>query len=70
MTYPSSSLIGKEPPCSYSVTLKSFLLAMFNGNTCVRFSYSPICLVSHLDDAHTFWFAVDCPHFGPFDLHY
>ena len=34
MTYPSSSLIGIEPPCSYSVILKSFLLAMFNGNVC------------------------------------
>ena len=70
MTYPSSSPIGKEPPCSYSVILKSFLLAMFNGNTCVRFSLSLICLVSHLDDAHIFWFAVDFPHCGLFDLHY
>ena len=37
---------------------------LFVGNTCVRFSLSPICLVSHLDDAHIFWFAVDFPHFG------
>ena len=43
---------------------------LFVGNTCVRFSLSPICLVSHLDDAHIFWFAVDFPHFGLFDLHY
>ena len=69
MTYPSSSLIGKEPPCSYSVILKSFLLAMFNGNVCSVLLVANL-LSKSLDDAHIFWFAVDFPHFGLFDLHY
>ena len=67
MTYPSSSLIGKEPPCSYSVILKSFLLAMFNGNVCSVLSVANLLSKSL---AHISWFAVDFPHFGLFDLHY